>query len=93
MGLEARRWQAENLRANLTWICQDKSYLISMRADRALEVVEVLFRDRRIRTFGVYLPSEKKTLGARRWCGNEMPLLEVKKTYKNCCNFLTKNKK
>ena len=73
----------------ITWICQDKSYLISMRADRALEVVEVLFRDR-IRTFGVYLPSE--TLGARRWCGNEMPLFEVKKTYQNCCTLWQRTK-
>ena len=43
-------------------------------------------------TLGVYLPSEKKTLGARRWCGNEMPLFEVKKTHKNCCNLWQRTK-
>ena len=33
-------------------ICQDKSYLISMRADRALEVVEVFWWDRIFWNFG-----------------------------------------
>ena len=35
----------------MTWICQDKSYLITMRADRGLEVVEVVENGDGIRNF------------------------------------------